>query len=207
MPKLLDLLLPTPCVSCSKIGSPFCLECRSQFETRFIPIEISGVYGFAISDYSPMAAVIVNSMKEKGLTSLIPLVAQLMVPVWPAFLGKPCLVPLPSSPTNDKRRGFSHTQLLSGSLARALPDGGNQNLLRSTKDRMDQVGLNPSERNRNMDKAFEVRRRNAIPADQQIVLVDDVFTSGSSMRSAISALTEAGLEVAGFCVFARAGAK
>lgn len=207
MSRILDLLLPTPCVICDKLGAPLCITCKLNFQTSVIPIEISGVTGFGISEYTAHAALLVNAIKEKGLTSLIPPVADLVVQHWPNNLMKAVLVPLPSSPANSKKRGFSHTALMARALTKRLPRATQRDLLRSARSRQDQVGLDAHERSQNLEGAFKADLRGFMAVTSTIVLIDDVLTSGASMSAAIQTLRAAGLNVAGFCVVARAGVK
>lgn len=184
-----------------------CINCKEHFPTSKIPIEVSGVMGFAISEYTPDAAVMINFIKEKGLTSLIPIVAELLVRDWPDGLPTPMFVPLPSSPANNKKRGYSHTQLMARALARKIPSATAVELLRSSRSRKDQVGLDSHERGKNMEGAFKLELRGYRPSKSPIVLVDDVLTSGASMASAIQTMSLGGISVSSFCVLAKAGFK
>ncbi len=206
MKKILDWVLPTPCVVCLKLGAPICVTCQQSFVTSSLGFEILGVPGFAISTYNTEAAVMVNSVKEKGITSLIPYLAELIVPHWPQELIRPILVPIPSSPSNTKKRGFSHTSILSRALARRLPGAGYRELLKSARVRLDQVGLSSGDRVKNLEGAFRADLRGFHDRVTPFVLVDDVLTSGATMAEAMACLRANGVEVAGFCVFARAGA-
>jgi ComF family protein len=206
MKKILDLVLPTPCVVCLKLGAPLCTDCRQSFITTSIGFEILGVTGFAISTYNTEAAVIVNSVKEKGVTSLIPYLAEMIVPHLPKELLKPLLVPIPSSPSNTKKRGFSHTSIMARALARRAAGAGYRELLKSSRVRLDQVGLSPSGRVKNLEGAFRADLRGFHDRARPVVLVDDVLTSGATMAEAIACLRANGVEVDVFCVFARAGA-
>lgn len=206
MKKILNLVFPTPCVLSVKLGAPLCVSCQQSFMTHKIGFEILGVSGFAISQYSSDAAVIVNSVKEKGITSLIPFVAELIATHWPAEFLKAILVPIPSSPSNTKKRGFSHTSIMARALARRVPGAGYRELLKSARVRLDQVGLSPNERIKNLEGAFRADLRGFHDRARPVVLVDDVLTSGATMAEAIACLRANGVEVAGFCVFARAGA-
>jgi predicted amidophosphoribosyltransferase len=149
----------------------------------------------------------VNAIKEKGLTSLIPTVADLILQSLPEALGPTVFVPVPSSKMNTKKRGFSHTSLLAKALARKVDSSSYRELLISAKPRFDQVGLTGQERVSNMAGAFRADLRGYGPGGQQIVLVDDVLTSGATLSEAIRCLQAAGLSPAGFFVFARAGAR
>jgi predicted amidophosphoribosyltransferase len=189
------------------LGSPLCLNCKGCFPTSNIPIEIAGVSGLAITEYTSDASLIINSIKEKGLTSLIPIVADLMAMHWPEDILAPVFVPLTSSPTNSKKRGFSHTALMARALSRRIPGSSVRELLQSARSRLDQVGLASLERSKNMEGAFRLDLRGYRPSNRPIVLVDDVLTSGASMASAIQAIGLEGLSVSSFCVLAKAGFK
>ena len=202
---LLNVLLPTLCVICSKLGAPLCRSCSENFQLNFRQIELSEVSGFAISDYSTEAASIINNLKEKGITSLTPSIATFAKAFWPEELKDAILVPVPSSLSNSKKRGFSHTSLIAKALARQLPGLRTRELLRSRAKRLDQVGLSPGQRIENMQGAFRADLRGFHPNGRPLMLIDDVLTSGATMTEAITCLRASRLEVASFFVFARAG--
>ena len=205
MSKILDVILPTPCIICSVIGSPFCKACFSSFQTSQLTFEISSVQGFAVTRYSEQPARIINAVKESGITSLVPFMGQLMATNWPTGIKEPLLVPVPSSPTNMRKRGFSHTLLLAKAIAKNMPDSKVTPLLRSISRRTDQVGLSASQRVANLSDAFAVDLRGFQAQGRPIVVIDDVSTTGATLVAANSTLTQAGLFVAGFGVFARSG--
>ena len=202
MSKLLDLLLPNPCVLCLKSGATLCYECQEIFPIVLRKIEIEEVEGFAFSSYGEKSSLLVNSIKETGLTSLIPAVASLISAHWPDELARPVFVPIPSTPRNLKRRGFSHTHLLAQSLSKRLNHARVLPLLASSGNRLDQVGLGQSERRENLRGAFRVLPHRAI--NGPLVLLDDVYTSGATMGEAIRTMRDSGLKVASFCVFTEA---
>ncbi len=202
---LLNVILPTPCVICSKLGAPLCKSCSDSFHLDFSQVEVSGVSGFALSDYSPEAALIINNLKEKGITSLSSCIANFAKQIWPETLKDAILVPVPSSRANTKKRGFSHTALIAKAIARQMQGIRTRDLLHSRSKRLDQVGLSPKQRVENMHGAFRAETRGFDPSNRPIVLVDDVLTSGATMSEAIGCLGDAGLEVTSFFVFARAG--
>jgi ComF family protein len=205
MLNLLNVILPTPCVICSKLGAPLCKRCSENFQLNFRQIELSEVSGFAISDYSTEAASIINNLKEKGVTSLTPAIAAFAQAFWPEELNDAILVPVPSSLSNSKKRGFSHTSLIAKALVRQLPGLRTRELLKSKNKRRDQVGLSPGQRVENMQGAFRADLRGFHPNGRPLMLIDDVLTSGATMTEAITCLRGSGLEVASFFVFARAG--
>lgn len=207
MDHLLNLFLPTPCISCQKPGSPFCSTCQSKFTVTVRAISKSGINGYSVCDYDSLSGDIINAIKESGQTSLIGPVASLMAKSWPHELASPVLVPIPSSPTNQKRRGYQHTLKLVNALEKRIPAGTSRALLRSAGDRLDQSKLGPIERLSNLEGAFEVDLRGFVDEGRPIVLIDDVVTTGATIASAFSALARAGLSPLTFFVFAEARTK
>lgn len=207
MNQFLNLFLPTPCIGCQKLGSPFCAECQSGFASTVRATTKSGVHGYAFCDYGSLSGDIINAIKESGQTSLIGPVASLMAKNWPNNLTSPVLVPIPSAPANYKRRGYQHTLKLANALEKRIPGSATRSLLRSTGDRLDQSHLGPAERLSNLEGAFEVDLRGFADQGSLIVLIDDVVTTGATIAAACSALVEAGLTSVTFCVLAETRAK
>jgi ComF family protein len=203
MATLIDLVLPTPCVLCQKIGEAMCKNCVSDFEIIRNVLTTEGLSGYSFCSYTTKSAALVNAIKEQGQTSLIKFMAEFMTSSWPEEYLDAVLVPIPSSLKNLKKRGFSHTELLSRRLARELGVSSVGSLLVSTKARADQVGLSFPEREENLNGAFRGDLRAFHGKNRQVVLIDDVFTSGATLRQAWRTLEELGVQVLGFCVFAQ----
>jgi ComF family protein len=203
MSNLFDLLLPTPCILCQKIGPAMCSKCVSSFEIRTNKLAKGFISGYSFSDYSSESAAVVNAVKEQGQTSLLKFMAEFMISSWPEEYREVQLVPVPSSPLNLKRRGFSHTELLAKKLSLGLDSVRVTNLLRSVKPRVDQVGLSFPEREQNLIGAFKGDLQLWRDELGPVVLIDDVFTSGATLSQAWQSLEDLGVVVAGFCVFAQ----
>ncbi len=100
------------------------------------------------------------------------------------------VAPAPMSFWRRRRRGFNQAELLAAPVARSLGAPLLPRVL-SRKSRPPQTDLSPAGRRRNLRGAF----RAAPAADRAglpILLVDDVFTTGSTVEAAIRALARAG---------------
>ena len=112
------------------------------------------------------------------------------------------LVPVPLHPRKERERGYNQSTLLAGALARAV--GGNvlvKNILRRTVDTPSQTGLGRGDRQENLKNAFALRVSGALNPRLRYLLVDDVFTTGSTLNSCARVLRRAGclnLDVATF---------
>jgi ComF family protein len=103
------------------------------------------------------------------------------------------LVPVPLHPRKERERGFNQTLLLAECFARAA--GGSTRIeqpLRREIDTVSQTVFDRNTRRLNLKNAFALVRGVAINADQHYVLIDDVFTTGSTLNSCARVLRRAG---------------
>ncbi len=120
--------------------------------------------------------------------------ARLLVQVWLSAALGPLLealpdapvVPIPSSPAAERRRGARPLVAL---LARVCPERLQPDLLQAAGARADQAGLDRAERARNMAGAF----RWAGSAGPAPIVVDDILTTGATMHAAAVTLRAAGV--------------
>ncbi|MEY4418365.1 MAG: hypothetical protein RIQ88_803 [Actinomycetota bacterium] len=151
-------------------------------------------------EYGEYFAKVILGIKDQGITSAIGILAKSISQHWPEELWDSVLVPIPSSPANNLRRGYSHTKLLARSLARAVPGITVVDLLISAKPRLDQSNLGFDQRKKNLAGAFQVRNLNV---SRKILLFDDILTTGATLQAAKQSLELAGFEVAGYVVLSR----
>jgi ComF family protein len=112
------------------------------------------------------------------------------------------IVPVPLHSGRERERGFNQAELIARRCARRLGVRCWSALLRS-RETPPQVGLTSAARRRNVQDAFTLSDRSDTSAlvGQRIVLVDDVTTSGSTLRAAAVALRAARpLSIRAICV-------
>lgn len=190
---LLDTLLPSLCVGCNKLGPILCPNCRSGLEPRLRKVE-RGVIGIAALDYDDVVMKTINAFKERGRSALLSEfnIALDLLPVPPGAV----LVGLPSSASATRRRGFVPAELLAERLARRRGAKARSALVFSRKV-SDQSSLARADRESNLAGSMLAR-----PVDELVVLVDDVVTTGASIREAERAMKAAGNQVLGFLTIA-----
>jgi ComF family protein len=110
-----------------------------------------------------------------------------------------CVLPVPLHEKTLRGRGFNQSVLLAGPLAEKLKVPLFRNILAKNATTLPQHGLNRAMRFRNMQGAFSVRK---IPP-ARILLLDDVLTTGATLRSAALCLLQAGAERVDAVVLAR----
>ena len=99
------------------------------------------------------------------------------------------VVPVPMSRAKIRRRGYNQAELLSRALARRLGLRCDTTLLSKRLERRTQSKLTKTERAANVRGAFTASARSA---SKSILLVDDVCTTGETLRACAAALLGSG---------------
>jgi ComF family protein len=101
------------------------------------------------------------------------------------------IVPVPLSTDRLRERGFNQAALLARELSRRLGVPAAESVLVKSRDTAPQVGLSRREREVNLAGAFAVPDASVVKG-KNILLIDDVFTTGSTLSAASSVLLRAG---------------
>lgn len=101
------------------------------------------------------------------------------------------VVPVPLHPQRAWQRGFNQASLLAAAAARVLYRPVWEEVLVRARMTRQQAGLQQSQRQGNVAGAFSVSQDGKVRG-RRLLLVDDVMTTGSTLREAARALTEAG---------------
>jgi ComF family protein len=101
------------------------------------------------------------------------------------------LVPVPLHPRRLRARGFNQAELLAVSIGRRASLRVAPRALLRRRDTPAQTGLSAAGRRRNVAGAFAVRQPETIRG-RTVVLVDDVLTTGATVRACARELSRAG---------------
>jgi ComF family protein len=103
------------------------------------------------------------------------------------------LVPVPLHPRKERERGYNQSALIARRLARIAGGGACvRPVLRRTVDTASQTTFDRRTRRQNLKNAFALSRRTVVSSRQHYILVDDVFTTGSTLNSCALTLRRAG---------------
>jgi ComF family protein len=112
------------------------------------------------------------------------------------------LTPVPLHALRLWRRRFNQAAALSAEISRQTGKPSNLSALRRVKATRSQVGLSRAQRAENVQGAFRVAEGDVMRG-LNVVLIDDVLTSGSTANAASRALLRAGAKRVDVLVFAR----
>lgn len=158
------------------------------------------MWAVAGNDYRPYMSRIIPQYKDDGALHLESLLASRLAEAV-RFLNpsSDCvLVPIPSRSAAVRARGLDHMRRLSSRVSRAtgMPT---RRLLRRKRGGFDQQGLSAVGRLLNTESAMSAQF-----TDKPVLLVDDIITTGATLREARRALESVGCVVVGAAVIASA---
>lgn len=113
------------------------------------------------------------------------------------------LVPVPLHPRRLRQRGFNQSVILAREIAKRRGIDMDFRALRRIVDTESQAGLKKEERRSNIRKAFSIPDPERVRG-RRILLVDDVYTTGSTLSECARILLKADAEAVGALTLARA---
>jgi ComF family protein len=194
---VLNLLFPAHCVSCGTGGHWLCPACFQQI-LFFAPPwpafvdQVEPLQGIRSAAHfgGPLRQAI-HSFKYQGLRALTGTLGQVLYlgwekEPWPADV----IVPVPLHRRRERTRGYNQSALLAQDLAHRLALPVVAGVLQRTVDTAPQVSLNTLERTQNVQEAFCCA--DLTLSGRSVLLIDDVLTTGATLRACAVALLQGG---------------
>lgn len=214
---LLDVLFPKRCIGCRHFGSYICRHCSS----KIIPIpyaicpectqpSIGGIVhqrckgkytldGLTVAfRYEGIVKKLLKQLKyAPWFTDVTKTIVHLASKqnsslAFQQFIAtKPFIVPVPLHWMKQWARGYNQSTLLSNKYSRVF-NLSTAEVLQRRKKTKPQYGLGKEERIQNMNDAFSIKP-NSVVAGRTVLLVDDIWTTGTTLRACAKVLKRNGV--------------
>ena len=186
---LLDILFPRVCINCGKEGKYICDKCKvfiSEAEPLIYTEEcLDGL--ISVWDYEGLIKELIHMIKYQGVTDIIKeLMSLIDIKVYYQYITY-----VPMYLKREKRRGFNQSEIIAKELAKKSK-ARLLSLLEKVFDTKSQTELTKERRSQNLKDSFAVNKN--IKEIEQVLLVDDFFTTGATMRECCKVLKKAGIE-------------
>src|SRR5579859_5241527 len=224
--RFLDLLFPPHCAGCQCSGHLLCSPCRQKIQPlasprcqhcngplsptgscqqcRYHLLRLSGLR--AASLYQEPLRSCIHSLKYQGSTRLAEPLGLLLAEVYlTSGIQADIITPVPLHHERQRQRGFNQARLLAEVCAARLDIPLQDTLLIRSRPTLAQVQLPANQRQRNVAGAFLCTP--TLPAGalrgRQLVLIDDVCTTGATLEACAAPLFAAGARSVWGLVLAR----
>ena len=197
------------CPGCRKelswVSPPVCFRCGKEVaseQTQYCPDCLKRrhtiEYGAALLNYNQAAARSMAQIKYENYREYLDFYSEAMAVRLGGRIRRmnaQVLVPVPVHPLRLRQRGFNQAWELAKRLSARLGIPADPGLLKRIRQTAPQKDLDPGQRLKNLEKAFCVdpRRQAAGRLPQSVILVDDIYTTGSTIEACARALKKAGI--------------
>lgn len=209
---LQEALFPRYCVGCHTEGSWWCETCRRA--VSHVAVCACPTCGVRTETGEPCSINCQNSTALDRAVAFfdyasVPAVAELIkilkynfaqdsLSVWPSVIAEfkldvpisTIIIPVPLYPRRERWRGFNQAELFAQMLAGQINVPMSKGELVRIRFTHQQATLSKQKRLENVARAFEWRGKTAAP--EHVVLVDDVYTTGSTLNECARVLKQAG---------------
>lgn len=220
---LFDLIFPRRCVGCGQWGNNFCHECHKKIVPAFYlcPVCEKPAFGgmthpqcltkysldglVSLFRYKPPLKNLIFKLKYRFLFSLQKEIDFLLIKelkkrfkepagkIFKSFLKeKLMLVPVPLHFWRENWRGFNQAELLCQAVAREFNLVICEDLLQRTRFTAPQSLLDKKTRETNIKGIFKINPEKKLP--EKVLLVDDVWTTGSTLKTCGTLLKRKGVK-------------
>ena len=204
--------------SCERCGRPLadtdpgklCFGCAQR---EAIGQEKNFDRGYACTGYGACAQAVIFALKYAGHADIGDTLGEILYDYMLSVYDEDVLagmydvvIPVPIHADKLKKRGFNHAELIGQGFTKRADLRFDPGALVRTRGTVPMKGLGPAERRANIRGAFTIRNSRLTQIQgARILLIDDIFTTGSTIDEISSLLKCHGASRVDFLAFAAAG--
>ena len=207
---VLNLFLKSGCVCCQRpTTTEFCQDCTKQLQSCQLSDRTAQWCGelpvFAWGTYGGMLKRAIACLKYDNQPQIARPLGYWLAQAWLSSLmtNKALIVvPIPLHAVKQQQRGYNQAALLAQSFCQVTGLQLQSQGLERQRSTQAQFGLSASEREQNLARAFQLGSGFRRCPAQPVLLLDDIYTTGATVRSAAQVLQNAGISVFGIVAVA-----
>lgn len=195
-----DYIFPFFCLGCNEEGTILCYKCQATLSVLgvFVPLEkkssLDDHIAVGLFEENNLLGKLIYAYKYNFITATLPifkiLIQKFLVENKNYFENVQMIVPVPLHKRRFAERGFNQAEEIGKLLAHEL-NIPLQNILTRKVATKQQAKLHKQERTENIKNAFILQKGTDIK-NKNIIVVDDVFTTGSTLGECARVLKENG---------------
>lgn len=198
---LLNLIYPPTCGICGKFSPDFlCNKCQKKLESQAkfrIEKNLNINYYFEehlyIFEYQGMIRKVILDYKFKDKAYLYKTIVNFLLKNKKFFQileSYDTIMPVPISRKRRKERGYNQSELLAKEITKSVFIEYNNQCLFKNKNIIEQSKLNKEDRQKNIKGVYELHNPKMIQG-KKILLIDDIYTTGSTVNECCKVLRRA----------------
>ncbi len=186
-------VVPDRCYRCLAVSkdSEVCRNCRSKSALKHV---------WVTADYDGTAKEIIRLFKFERAQVAFRIVAEEMAETLPYLRPDTVITYVPTATSRQRLRGYDQSELIAKHIAKIKNAKYMPLFERYGQTR--QVGSTKKQRHEQADSVFRLKSHH-IPAASQIIIVDDILTTGASLESTARLLKKTGFKNISGAVFAQ----
>jgi len=189
---LLDILFPKKCVGCGKQGKYVCEKCELYI------VDALQLPGFtALWEYNGIIKELIHRIKFNGEYDII---KELVGKKDFEIAEDATITYVPMHIKKQKKRGFNQAEIIAREIGKKV-NRPVVKMLERTKKTSDQAKLDKTARLENVRNAFQICVKPGFT--QNVLLIDDVYTSGATMQECSKVLRKSGINNISYFTLAR----
>lgn len=191
---IFDIIFPKKCLECGKEGRYICNNCLRKVRRGYLYQNRLSIF-----KYEGIIRKAITTLKYKYSTEIAEELANICLKeikkIKSLRNSKYTLIPIPLHWHKKNIRGFNQSESVGRLLAKGINWNFRPDILIKTLATKPQVGLVSSERSKNLKGSFKINSDSLKKGeDLNVILFDDVLTTGSTLKESSKVLGEMGIK-------------